>query len=55
MHMPDKIITPIVSEIPLGLLGKPFEIDYTFRYNEDAKLGFLKGSNIAIYGAQDKF
>lgn len=55
MDLPEKIITSIVSEIPVGRLGKPFEIAHTVRYIVDEKSGFLTGSNIAINGGQHMF
>ena len=53
--LPEKIITSIVSEIPVGRLGKPSEIAHTVRYIVDEKSGFLTGSNIAINGGQHMF
>jgi acetoacetyl-CoA reductase len=55
MDLPEKIITSIVSEIPVGRLGKPFEIAHTVCYIVDEKSGFLTGSNIAINGGQHMF
>ena len=53
--LPDNIITSIISEIPVGRLGKTSEIAHTVRYIVDDESAFLTGSNIAINGGQHMF
>jgi len=48
--LPEKVITSIVSQIPVGRLGQPCEIAHTVLFIVDEKSAFLTGSNIAVNG-----
>jgi acetoacetyl-CoA reductase len=51
----DKIISSIISEIPLGRLGKPEEVAHAVSFLLDEKASFVTGSNIAMNGGHHTY
>jgi acetoacetyl-CoA reductase len=51
----DKIISSIISEIPVGRLGKPEEVAHTVSFLLDEKAGFVTGSNVAMNGGHHMY
>jgi len=52
MAVPEKIRTKIISEIPVGRLGKPEEVAEAVVFLASESSGFITGSNLSINGGQ---
>ncbi len=52
MKMKEEVIEKIVSQIPLGRLGKPEEIARAVCFLASENSGFITGSNLTINGGQ---
>lgn len=52
MAVPEKNLTKIISEIPVGRLGKPEEVAEAVVFLAAETSGFITGSNLSINGGQ---
>lgn len=52
LSMPDNIINKVISQIPVGRLGKPHEIARAVGFLACEQSGFVTGSNLVVNGGQ---